>query len=364
MKVALIHYWLVNMRGGEKVLQSLSGIFPDAPIYTHVVDRNALSPDLAKREIRTTFIQKLPQASRRYQQYLPLMPLALEELDLRNFDLVFSSESGPAKGVVLGPGTTHICYCHSPMRYVWDMYHDYLAKASLPVRLLMRPMCHYLRIWDTSSSVRVDQYIANSRYVAERIRKFYGRSSEIIPPPVQVNDFSPNPNKDDYYLFFGELVGYKKADLAVEAFRENGKKLIIAGKGEQLQSLKKIAPSNVSFTGALPFPEVRRLLANAKALIFPGVEDFGIVPVEAMASGTPVIAYGKGGVLDSVIPGKTGIFFHDQSISALNEAIVKFETEASLDISDLRIQANTFSPEIFASKISEIVSSIVGLRQS
>lgn len=345
------------MRGGEKVLQALADVFPDAHIFTHALDRAALSPELSRRNIQTTFIQKLPQASRRYQQYLPLMPLALEELDLRGYDLVISSESGPAKGVVVGPGTTHICYCHSPMRYVWDMYHDYLSKSSFLVRLMMRPLCHYLRIWDASSSIRVDQYVANSRYVAERIRKFYGRKSEVVPPPVQVADFSPNADKDDYYLFFGELVGYKRADLAIEAFRQSGRKLIIAGKGEQFNALKNSAPPNVSFTGSLPFSDVQRLLANAKALVFPGVEDFGIVPVEAMASGTPVIAYGKGGVLDSVIPGKTGVFFHEQTPASLNEALSIFERNAPFDISALRQQAELFTPEIFKSKMLKIINS-------
>ncbi len=362
MQVALIHYWLVNMRGGEKVLQALSGMYPDAPIFTHAVDRTSLSSELASRNIQTTFIQKLPQASRRYQQYLALMPLALEQLDFRGYDLVISSESGPAKGIVVGPGTTHICYCHSPMRYVWDMYHDYLSKSSFLVRLLMRPICHYLRIWDATSSIRVDQYVANSRYVSERIRKFYGRTSEVIAPPVQVGEFTPLANKSDYYLFFGELVGYKRADLAIEAFRNTDKKLIIAGKGEQLEALKKTAPPNVTFTGSLPFLEVKRLLANAKALVFPGVEDFGIIPVEAMACGTPVIAYGKGGVLDSVIPEKTGLFFDTQSPASLAEAILKFENRAPFDPADLRTQAELFSPELFKTRMSNLINSTLSSR--
>lgn len=357
---AILHYWLVNMRGGEKVVQSIAGMYPEATLYTHAVDRSILPKDLLCRDIRTTFIQKLPQATKRYQQYLPLMPMALEELDLREYDLVISSESGPAKGVVVGPNTTHVCYCHSPMRYVWDMYHDYLGKSPFPVRLLMRPLSHYLRIWDHSSAARVDQFVANSRYVAERIRKFYGRDSVVIPPPVSVADFTTHSEKEDFYLFFGELVGYKRADLAVEAFRESGRRLVIAGKGEQLEVLKKSAPPNVTFTGSLSFDEVKRYLATAKALIFPGVEDFGIVPVEAMASGTPVIAFKKGGALDSVIDGKTGLFFDTQTVDCLNQAIERLERgEQNIDIAAMRIHAEKFRPEVFASRFKAVVDSAV-----
>lgn len=362
MRTALIHYWLVTMRGGEKVLQELSGMFPEAPIFTHTFDRASLSEQLSGKDIRTTFIQKLPQASRRYQQYLPLMPLALEGMDFRPYDLIISSESGPAKGVIAGPGTTHICYCHSPMRYIWDMYPDYLARAPFLTRLLMRPLCHYLRIWDASSSTRVDQYIANSNYVSERIKKFYGRTSVVVPPPVNVGDFSVCSDKEDFYLFFGELVNYKRADIAVEAFRENGKRLIVAGKGEQLAELKKSAPANITFTGSLPFSEVKRLLAKAKALVFPGIEDFGIVPVEAMASGTPVIAFNKGGILDSVIPGKTGVFFREQSAASLNQAILEFENNCRFDVSDLRQQAEFFTPEKFRSRVSTVIQSAMEAR--
>lgn len=358
-KVALVHYWLVNMRGGEKVLQSLAGMFPDAPIFTHAVDRAALAPDLQIRDIRTTFIQRLPQASRRYQQYLPLMPLALEELDLRGYDLVISSESGPAKGVIVGPGTAHICYCHSPMRYIWDMYHDYLDKSSFPVRLMMRPLCHYLRMWDQSSAVRVDQFVANSRYVAERVRKFYGRTSEVVAPPVQVEAFTPADGKEDYYLFFGELVGYKRADLAVEAFRASGRKLVVAGKGEQFHALRKAAPPNVTFTGTLSFSEVKYYLTKAKALVFPGVEDFGIIPVEAMASGTPVIAFRKGGALDSILEDRTGVFFDDQSVESLNSAIDRFESGISgITLENMLAQARQFSPDQFERKFKRIVNDV------
>lgn len=365
MNTAILHYWLVNMRGGERVIQSIARIFPKAPLYTHVVSRDALSEDLRSRDIQTTFIQRLPQASKRYQRYLPLMPLALEELDLRKFDLVISSESGPSKGVVISPSTTHVCYCHSPMRYVWDMYHDYMSDSSFIVRLLMRPICHYLRLWDYSSAARVDQFVANSRYVAERIFKFYRRESIVIPPPVAVSDFTPTPDKEDFYLFFGELVNYKRADLAIEAFRTNGKRLVIAGKGERLEELRRSAPSNVTFTGALPFPEVKRYLAKARALIFPGVEDFGIIPVEALASGTPVIAFGKGGALDTITDRQTGILFNDQTPNSLNLAILAFESgEHSISIDAMISQSQRFSTANFERRFAAIIRDTIEARRN
>lgn len=358
MKTALIHYWLINMRGGEKVIQTLAEIYPEAVLYSNVVERKALSPELANRDIHTTFIQRLPQAARRYQQYLPLMPLALEQLDLRNFDLVISSESGPAKGVIVHPGATHICYCHSPMRYIWDMYHDYMRKASFPVRLLMRPLCHYLRMCDQLSSMRVDQFVANSRYVAERIRNYYGRQAHVIAPPVNIEDFQIISEKSDFYLFFGELVAYKRAELAIESFRGTNRKLVVAGKGEQLEYLKKIAPPNVTFTGSLTFPQVKQYLANAKALIFPGVEDFGIIPVEAMASGTPVIAFKKGGVLDSILDNQTGIFFQEQTVPSLISAIDKFEAgDHAITLTSLKNQSAKFSVDQFVGKFTQVVNS-------
>jgi len=359
MKTALVHYWLVNMRGGEKVLQQLASMYSDAPIYTHVLDRSVLPSDLRNREFRTTFIQRLPGAKHHYQKYLPLMPLALEELDMRGFELVISSESGPAKGVIVSPSATHICYCHSPMRYIWDMYHDYKARVKLPVRLAMGPLCHYLRMWDQSSSVRVDQFVANSRFVAERIRSVYGRSSEVIAPPVRVTEFAPVESKDDYYLFFGELVAYKRADLAIEAFRASGRQLVVAGKGDQLIQLRKTAPPNVRFVGSLSHHELKSLLAKAKALVFPGIEDFGIVPVEAMASGTPVIAYGKGGVLDTIIPDRTGVLFTEQSVASLNAAIDRFEAMIpGITMEALRDRAAAYAPEHFERKFRSIQSEV------
>lgn len=291
------------------------------------------------------------------------MPIALEELDLRAYDLIISSESGPAKGVLGGPDSKHICYCHSPMRYIWDMYPDYLSCASPATRLLMRPLCHYLRMWDVTSAQRVDKFIANSRYVKSRIQKFYRRDATIIHPPVDVELFSACESKEDYYLFFGELVGYKRADIAVEAFKANGKKLVIAGKGESLAKLRQSASPNIVFTGALTTAQAKRYLAKAQALIFPGIEDFGIVPVEAMASGTPVIAYSQGGAVDTVIDGVTGVLFDNQSPECLCEAIVRYEDECQNFLREnLFEQAQKFSVKHFESKFRSAVLDVMDNR--
>ncbi|TNH23145.1 glycosyltransferase, partial [Testudinibacter sp. TR-2022] len=332
MKIAIIHYWLVNQRGGEKVLEALCELYPQADIFTHVYDANKfLDSIISKHNIKTTFISKLPWAIKKYQQYLPFMPLALEELDLTGYDLVISSESGPAKGIITPPGVPHICYCHSPMRYAWDMYHQYKNTQNKLKRLIMSPIMHYLRRWDQATSVQVTGFIANSSFVAQRIKSYYGRESDIIYPPVNTAQFSVSPDCDEYYLLLGQLVDYKRADLAVKAFNESGKKLVVIGDGNQLGWLKKIARENVQILGSLPFDEMRKYLLKCRALIFPGVEDFGIVPLEAMACGKPVIAYAKGGALDTVLDGITGCFFYEQNITSINSTIEQFENDFYLD---------------------------------
>lgn len=255
MKVAIIHYWLVGMRGGERVLESLCEIYPDAVIISHVVDRSQLSDVLLRHEIRETFIAKLPFARRAYQRYLPLMPLALEQLDLTEFDLIISSESGPAKGVISRPDAVHVCYCHSPMRYIWDQFHIYRKQAGMIIRVVMPLVAHFLRIWDVTSAARVDQFVANSRFVAQRINSFYRRDSLVIPPPVAVHEFKPAPPEEigDHYLLAGELVSYKRADLAVKAFTNSGLPLRVIGDGDQRKKLQSIAGPNITFLGKLPF---------------------------------------------------------------------------------------------------------------
>jgi glycosyltransferase involved in cell wall biosynthesis len=356
MKVAFVHYWLVTNRGGEKVLEALCELFPDADIYTHVLNPSGTSEIILKHSIKTTYIQRLPFATRLYQKYLPLMPLALEQLDLRDYDLVISSESGPAKGVLTSPSTLHLCYCHSPMRYVWDMYQEYMESAKGVTRLLMPPLIHYLRLWDYASAGRVDHFIANSNHVAKRIKKHYRRSAQVIYPPVDIKAFTQSDHHDNFYLIVSQLVGYKRTGLAVEAFNRIGKPLVIIGEGAEFDPLKAIAKDNITLLGRQPFSVIRDHLARCKALIFPGEEDFGIVPVEAMASGRPVIAYRKGGALETVIDKKTGIFFDKQTPEAIIESIEYFERiQTQFSVEQIVDHAHKFSRDRFMTEIKQFI---------
>ena len=359
MRVALIHYWLVNWRGGEKVLRAIADLFPDADIFTHVVDPALVAQRFPNRNVSTTFVARLPYARRFYQRYLPLMPLALEQLDLRRYDLVISSESGPAKGVIVAPHATHICYCHSPMRYVWDMYHDYREQSRGVTRALMSPMLHYMRLWDQASAQRVDRYVANSHFVAQRIDKYYRRTADVIHPPVAVDTFDASRPAEDFYLSVGQLVQYKRIGLLVQAFNKLNRPLVIIGDGEMLPSLRRMAKPNVQFLGRQPSEVIRDYYARCKALVFPGIEDFGMVPVEAMASGRPVIAFGQGGVRESVIDGYTGVFFHEQTPLALADAVLRFESAADeFDPQVIRAHARQFSEQAFKERFRSFIANI------
>ncbi len=356
MKVAIIHYWLVNMRGGEKVVEALLDIYPKADIYTHVIDPDKISNKINQRVVGTTFIQKLPKVAKHYQKYLPLMPYALEQLDLRQYDLIISSESGPAKGVITSPNALHICYCHSPMRYVWDMYHDYTENFSTFKKIIVAGLTHRLRLWDLASSYRVDHFIANSSFVQKRIKKFYHRNSEVIFPPIITSDFYSTEKQADYYLIVSQLVKYKNTHLAIDAFNKNNKKLVIIGVGAELESLKRSANKNITFLGHQPFNVIKDYYAQCTALIFPGIEDFGMVPVEAMASGRPVIALAKGGALDSVVDNETGVFFSDETVSSLNQAIEYFESNQDTFSSEKIVKhAQQFDSKVFKMKFNSFV---------
>jgi len=357
MRTAIIHYWLLNRRGGERVLEELCGLFPDADLFTHVYDPERLgSPVISGHTVRTTFIGRLPWARKLYQHYLPLMPLALEQLDLRGYDLVISSESGPAKGVITAPDTTHVCYCHSPMRYAWDLAPDYMAGASRPRRALVAPLLHYMRLWDTASATRPDGVAANSRHVARRIRSFWGRESRVVHPPVDQRAFRHDEPREDFYLHVGELVRYKRPDLAVEACNRLGRRLVVIGGGPLEAELRRMAGPTVRVLGRLSDAEVAGYYARCRALLFPGVEDFGLTPVEAMASGAPVLALARGGALETVRGGETGVFFQEQSVEGLMEAMRTLERDGvSLPAGEIAAHAANWKPERFRREFSALV---------
>lgn len=362
-RVAIIHYWLVGMRGGEKVIEALCRMFPQADIFTHVADPSRLSATLTKHKIIETRIGRLPMARKMYQKYLPLMPRALEEIDLTGYDLVISSEAGPAKGVIAPPDAPHLCYCHSPMRYLWDQYHVYRNGAGLITRTAMPILAHSLRQWDVTSAARVDGFVANSNHVANRIQKYWRRDADVVAPPVAVEDFSPvEPSElGDFYLWAGELAPYKRPDLAVKAFKELDKPfVVIGGPDEAVSKLRDMAGPKTTFLGKAPFDVLKSHMARCKALIFPGEEDFGIVPVEVMASGRPVIAYGRGGILDSVVEDKTGLFFKEQSVEALVDAVERFES-LSLDAVDSSVciqHAAKFGESAFREGVNKALAKI------
>lgn len=357
LKIAIVHYWLVSMRGGEKVVEQLCLLFPNADIYTLVYIPEKISPIINRHNIRTSFIQKIPFGTKYYQSLLPLMPFAVEQFDLCKYDVVISSDTNVTKGIVLPPNVLHINYCHTPMRYAWDMYFHYKNQTGIGIfkKITMIPMMNWLRVWDVAASNRVDFFVANSINVQKRIYKHYRRESEVIYPPVSIDQFYNKPS-EDFYLMLGQIIPYKKVDLAVEAFNQNGKKLVIIGEGSELQKLKSRSNKNIQFLGHQSFSVIQDFYSKCKAFIFPGEEDFGITPIEAQASGKPVIAYAKGGVLETVIPNETGIFFKEQTVEALNGAIEKFELgEHLISVNKCQSNANLFSNEVFKLKISSII---------
>jgi glycosyltransferase involved in cell wall biosynthesis len=360
MKVAIVHYWLVGMRGGEKVVEALAEMYPQADIFTHVYVPEMISEKIREHRIIPTFINALPRAGKMYKTYLPLMPLALEQCDLRGYDLVISSESGPAKGVIPPAEALHVCYCHTPMRYIWNMYHDYRDGAGRVTRMMMPALSHYLRMWDVSTAARVDSFVANSETVAKRIRRYYGADSVVIHPPVDTNSFSiaPPSELEDYYLMAGELVSYKRPDLAVRAFNELKLKLVVIGGGDMLDEVRRLAGPTVTVLGAQPFDVLRRHYAKCRALIFPGEEDFGMVPVEAMASGRPVIAFGRGGAVETVAKGLSGVFFAEQTLESISLAVKELD-KIEIDPAKIAAHAERFGKDHFFRKMREHIDRLL-----
>ena len=356
MKVAIVHYWLKEMRGGEKVVEALCDLFPSADIFTLFYDENTVTEKLRKHCIKASALNRIPGIKKWYKSFLPLMPFALEHFDMSPYDLVISSESGPAKGIIPRPDALHICYCHTPMRYIWDHYHQYSENSNRVTRAAMRVFAPILRQWDVTTASRVDKFVANSRHVANRINRYYHRDATVIHPPVTVSDFAPTSHIGDFYLCAGHLVTYKRIDLAVQAFTEMGKKLVVIGGGEELARLRAMSGPTVTLMDRQAFPVLKDHMARCRALIFPGEEDFGMTPVEVMASGRPVIAFGRGGARETVVPGSTGLLFDQQSVADLIEAVHRFEaTEETFNSETIREHALLFSDVVFRERMSSFI---------
>ena len=375
-RVALIHDWLLTLGGADRVLLALHDVFPQAPVFValHALDR--LPESFRRLDVRCTWLQRLPGATRRHRWLVPLMPFAFAQLNLRDYDLIVSSSHACAKGVVVRPGAIHVCYCHTPMRYAWDLPQEYLAATPAIVRPGARAALAWLRQWDRVTAQRVDHFIANSHFVAGRIRTHYGREATVIYPPIDTEFFTPaegvapprvrssadasggGSDERDFYLLVSRLVGYKRADVAVEAFNELGRPLVVVGDGPERRKLEARARANVQFVGEVSDTVLRGYYRQCRALIFPGEEDFGMVPVEAQACGRPVIAYGRGGVLESVVDEVTGVFFKEQTPEALAAAVRRAD-DIRWDGATICRHARRFSRERFVNEISNFIGDAV-----
>lgn len=357
MKLAIVHEYFCNLGGADTVARVLHELYPDAPIFTlQVYDRNRGHAWLKGMDLRTSFIQRLPLAGRTHQVFLPLMPFAIENFDLYKYDIILSSSSLLAKGIIPPPNARHVSYTHTRQRVAWDLESEYVDAVPRPLRPLARAYMHNLRSWDVKAARRVDQFVANSHFVARRLEQLYGRKAVVIPPPVDTDTFQPLPiQRGESYIAIGRLVKYKRFDLAIAACKTLRRPLKIVGDGPERANLEKMAEgAPVEFLGTLPHTEIRKLLAQAHALLFPGLEDFGIVPVEAQAMGCPVIAYGEGGVLDTVRDSETGILFGAQTADALVEAMHRADA-VPLDKNILRDSALEFSTDKFKGRITSLL---------
>ena len=367
VRVALVHDWLTGMRGGERCLEVFCELFPEADLFTLLHVPGSVSPTIERHRITTSFIQRLPGAERRYRYYLPLFPAAVRRFDLRGYDLVLSSSHAVAKGARVPAGALHVCYCFTPMRYVWDLYDEYFgSRAGGLTRVVMPPLAAMLRSWDRRTAGGVHHFIAISRFVADRIRRAYGRPADVIYPPVDVARFRVEDAPGEFYLVVSALTPYKRVDLAVEAANRLGCRLAVVGTGPEAARLEALAGPTVEFLGWRDDAETAELYARCRALIFPTLEDFGITPLEAMASGRPVIALGQGGALESVVPPgggepATGLLFERQTVDDLIEAIRRFESGAErFEPKALRRRAEAFDRPLFKERIEHYLRARVG----
>ncbi len=359
MRVALVHDWLTGMRGGERVLEGFINLFPDAEIFTLIHNPGSVSKQIEARPIHTSFVQHLPASAAKYRWYLPVFPWAIEQLDLAGFDLVLSSSHCAAKAVVTDPGSVHLCYCHTPMRYAWDQFDAYFsAQRNGRARYLMiRAIIAWLRRWDRATAARVDAFAANSAWVASRIARYYGRTATVIPPPVATGFFTPadDGEPDDYYLVVSALSPYKRIDIVIEAFNQMQRPLIVAGSGPDAERLEKLAGPTVEVRGWVGGDALRELYRRSRGLVLAAVEDAGIVPLEAMACGRPAIVLNRGGAAEAVIDGRTGIHIREQNATAVAEAIDTADG-VSFNSEEIREAALHYGADRFASRISTFVA--------
>lgn len=355
-KIAIVHDWLTGMRGGEKCLEILCDLLPEATLFTLLHNQGSTSPTIERMPIRTSLVQRLPFAAKKYRHYLPFFPRAIERFDLSDCNLIVSSSHCVAKGVIPPPGALHICYCYTPMRYVWDLFDDYFSVERIGYwkNKILRRIARSLRSWDVRTANRVTHYIAISEHIRERIRRHYGRHAEVIYPPVDTSYFSIAEKNDGYFLIVSALAPYKRVDLAIEAFNRLGARLLIVGTGPEEKKLQAMAGKNVEFLGWQSDEKVREFYAGCRALIFPGEEDFGIVPVEAMATGKPVIALARGGALETVLHGVTGLHFPEQTAESLMDAVRIFD-ESRFSPRLLRSHALKFDKENYRQRMKEFI---------
>lgn len=361
-RIAIVCDWLVSRGGAERVILTISDMFPHAPIYTAIYDDKKL-PEFRQREVITSFIQKMPWAAKKHYFYLPLMPYAFEGFDLSKFDIVISSSHSCAKGIITKPKTLHVCYCHSPMRYAWDSCHEYFEQYGIPAPLKGRAkkILHEMRIWDRLAAERVDFFIANSQHVKNRIWKYYRKDAAVIYPPVETQKFQSKKHRDgQYYLAVGRLTPYKRFDLLIDTFNDLKLPLVIVGRGKEEENLKKRAGRFITFVGNIPDDELVEVYERAIALVFPQTEDFGITTLEAMSSGKPVIAYSEGGAVETVIPGKTGLFFSEQTQDALKKTILEFGA-MKWDAAEIRKHAEQFDRKVFEDRLREFLEEKWGI---